>query len=44
MDEKQATQEQISALKLDSVRSASQASRMAELKEWMARLEVNTEY
>ena len=28
----------------DAVHSANQASRMAELREWMARLEVNTEY
>ena len=28
----------------DAVRSANQASRMEELREWMARLEVNTEY
>lgn len=44
VDEKQAIQERISALELDAVHSANQASRMAELREWMARLEVNTEY
>lgn len=44
VDEKQAIQEQISTMEQDAVRSANQASRMAELREWMARLEVNTEY
>ena len=44
VDEKQTIQEQISALEQDAVRSANQASRMAELRAWMARLEVNTEY
>lgn len=44
VDGKQAIQERISALELDAVHSANQASRMAELREWMARLEVNTEY
>lgn len=44
VDEKQAIQERISTLELDAVHSANQASRMAELREWMARLEVNTEY
>ena len=44
VDGKQAIQERISALELDVVHSAKQVSRMAELREWMARLEVNTEY
>lgn len=44
VDGKQAIQERISALELDVVHSANQVSRMAELREWMARLEVNTEY
>lgn len=44
MDEKQAVQEQIQALEQAAVHSENQASRMAELKEWMAKLEVNTEY
>lgn len=44
MDEKQTIQDQISKLELDEVHNANQASRMAELKEWMAKLEVNTVY
>ena len=44
MDEKQAVQEQIQAMEQAAVHSENQASRMAELKEWMSRLEVNTEY
>lgn len=44
MDEKQAVQEQIQAMEQAAVHSENQASRMAELKEWMAKLEVNTEY
>ena len=44
MDEKQATQEQISTLELEETQTANHVSRMAELKEWMERLEVNTQY
>ena len=44
MDEKQATQEQISTLELEETQTANHMSRMAELKEWMERLEVNTQY
>ena len=38
MDEKQAAQEQ------SETHNAAQASRMAELREWMAKLEVNQQY
>lgn len=44
MDEKQEVQDQIQALERAAVHSEAQASRMEELREWMARLEVNTEY
>ena len=44
MDEKQALQEQITSAEQSQTHSAAQASRMAELREWMAHLEVNTEY
>lgn len=44
MDEKQAVQEQIQAMEQAAVHNENQASRMAELKEWMAKLEVNAEY
>ena len=44
MDEKQAIQEQIMSAEQSQTHSAAQASRMAELREWMAHLEVNTEY
>lgn len=44
MDEKQATQEQISTLELEETQTANHVSRMAELREWMERLEVNTQY
>ena len=44
MEEKQALQEQITAAEQSQTHSAAQASRMAELREWMAHLEVNTEY
>ena len=44
MDEKQAVQEQIKALEQDEIHSASQASRMEELKEWLAKLQVNEQY
>lgn len=44
MDEKQAVQDQIQAMELDVAQSENRMSRMAELQEWMAKLEVNTEY
>ena len=44
MDEKQAIQEQIMSAEQSQTHSAAQASRMAELREWMTHLEVNTEY
>jgi site-specific DNA recombinase len=44
MDEKQAVQEQIKVLEQDEIHSASQASRMEELKEWLAKLQVNEQY
>ena len=44
MDEKQAVQEQIKALEQDEIHSASQVSRMEELKEWLAKLQVNEQY
>ena len=44
MDEKQALQEQITSAEQSQTHSAAQASRMAELREWMAHLEVNPEY
>ena len=44
MNEKQAAQEQIKVLEQDEIHSASQASRMEELKEWLAKLQVNEQY
>lgn len=44
MDEKQALQAQITSAEQSQTHSAAQASRMAELREWMAHLKVNTEY
>ena len=44
MDEKQALQVQITSAEQSQTHSAAQASRMAELREWMAHLKVNTEY
>ena len=44
MDEKQAVQEQIRAMEQEVAQSENRMSRMAELREWMAKLEVNTEY
>ena len=44
MDEKQAVQEQIQAMEQETAQSENRMSRMAELREWMAKLEVNTEY
>lgn len=44
MDEKQAVQEQIQTLEQNEVHNANQAARLEELREWMRRLEVNTEY
>ena len=44
MDEKQAVQEQIQAMEQEAAQSENRMSRMAELREWMAKLEVNTEY
>ena len=44
MDEKQAVQEQIQAVEQEAAQSENRMSRMAELREWMAKLEVNTEY
>ncbi len=44
MDEKQAVQEQIRAMEQEAAQSENRMSRMAELREWMAKLEVNTEY
>ena len=44
MDEKQIVQEKIQAMEQEAVQSESRMSRMAELREWMAHLEVNTEY
>ena len=44
MDEKQALQEQIAAAEQSQTHNAAQKSRMAELREWMAKLEVNQQY
>ncbi len=44
MDEKQTVQEKLQAMEQEAVQSESRMSRMAELREWMAHLEVNTEY
>ena len=44
MDEKQAVQEQIQAMEQEAAQSENRMSHMAELREWMAKLEVNTEY
>ena len=44
MDEKQTVQEKIQAMEQEAVQSESRMSRMAELREWMAHLEVNPEY
>ena len=44
MDEKQAVQEQIQAVEQEAAQSENRMSRMAELREWMAKLGVNTEY
>ncbi len=44
MEEKQAIQVQVQTMEQETARSENQMSRMAELREWMARLEVNTEY
>ena len=44
MDEKQAVQDQIHTLELNEAHNANHASRMAELKEWMTRLQVNSQY
>lgn len=44
MDEKQAVQEQIQKLEQDEAHNALQTDRMKALKEWMATLEINTEY
>ena len=44
MDEKQAVQEQIQAMEQEAAQSENRMSRIAELREWMAKLEVNTEY
>lgn len=44
MDEKQAVQEQIQAVEQEAAQSENRMSRMAELREWMTKLEVNTEY
>lgn len=44
MDEKQALQEQIAAAEQSQTHNAAQESRMAELREWMAKLEVNQQY
>ena len=44
MDEKQALQEQIAAAEQSQTHNATQKSQMAELREWMAKLEVNQQY
>ena len=44
MDEKQAVQDQIQAMEQEAAQSENRMSRMAELREWMAKLGVNTEY
>ena len=44
MDEKQAVQEQIQAVEQEAAQNENRTSCMAELREWMAKLEVNTEY
>ena len=44
MDEKQAVQEQIQAMEQEAAQSENRMSRIAELREWMAKLEANTEY
>ena len=44
MDEKQAVQEQIQAVEQEAAQNENRMSCMAELREWMAKLGVNTEY
>ena len=44
MEEKQALQEQIAAAEQSQTHNAAQESRMAELRAWMEKLEVNQEY
>lgn len=44
MDEKQAVQDQIQTMEQETAQSENRMSRMAELREWMAQLEVNLEY
>ena len=44
MDEKQAVQEQVQAVEQEAAQNENRMSCMAELREWMAKLEVNTEY
>ena len=44
MDEKQAVQEQNQTMEQETFQSENRMSRMAELREWMAQLEVNPEY
>ena len=44
MDEKTGPQEQIAAAEQSQTHNAAQKSRMAELREWMAKLEVNQQY
>ena len=44
MDEKQAVQEQIQAVEQEAAQNENRMSCMAELREWMAKLEGNTEY
>ena len=44
MDEKQAVQDQIQTMEQEAAQSENRMSRMAELREWMAQLEVNLEY
>ena len=44
MDEKQALQERIADAEQSETHNAAQESRMAELREWMAKLEVNQQY
>jgi hypothetical protein len=44
MDEKQALQERIADAEQSETHNAAQESRMAELREWMGKLEVNQQY
>lgn len=44
MEEKQEVQRQIQEIEQNAIRATNQASRMTDLKEWLAQLEVNAKY